>query len=242
MKILTVDIGNTHTKTAIFEDNKLLSNCIVHSIDEFAKYVCQNKPQVACICSVGADVFQHLELLKSDNITTFHLTHQLHLPFQIDYSTPHTLGMDRVAAVAGALHFFPNKSCLIIDAGTCITYDFIENGITYRGGAIAPGLEMRLQAMHQFTQKLPKPDLHWPENFEGKSTNTSLLSGACIGILDEIDGKIDRYKSRYGDVKVLICGGNAELLSKHTKNNIFAEPLLVLFGLNKIAQFHVNKS
>jgi type III pantothenate kinase len=149
--------------------------------------------------------------------------------------------MDRVAGVAAAQHLFPNKNCLVIDAGTCITYDFLSKDSVYTGGAIAPGIQMRLKAMHEFTHKLPQPELTWPVDFEGKSTNQALLSGVCLGVADEIIGKIERYIQRYGNVQVLLCGGNSVMLAKHIKNNIFAVPSLVLEGLNQILLFHVKK-
>jgi type III pantothenate kinase len=161
------------------------------------------------------------------------------VPFFIDYGTPQTLGMDRVAAVAGALYHFPGQASLVIDMGTCVTYDFINKEGHYLGGAISPGLKMRLRAMHDYTQKLPLAELSdAPEEFIGSSTVACLQSGAYFGLLGEINDTVERYEGRFGTLNVLLCGGDTPLFDKHTKKSIFAAPDLVLFGLHKILQLH----
>lgn len=238
---LAIDIGNTRIKLGLFNNNQFLAEYIINNHSELTLFLTQHKIGQAVMCSVGIGADEVFNLLHSHQISVLRVTHQTKFPFSIAYQTPQTLGMDRVAAIAGAKHFFGTKNCLVIDAGTCVTYDFITAAGIYQGGAISPGLEMRLKAMHQFTQKLPKPDLAWPDNMEGLTTNQSLLSGACVGLVDEINGRIERYEAKYGEVVTLICGGDAQLLAKHTKNNIFAQPSLVLYGLNQIVQFNANK-
>jgi type III pantothenate kinase len=241
MITLAIDIGNTRTKVAVFNQNELIAEVHLHQLDDLPVFLQTQQPDYAVMCAVGAGADEIAEVILSHQIPLLRVTHQTVFPFIIQYKTPQTLGMDRVAGIAAAQYLYPHKNCLVIDAGTCITYDFLSENNQYTGGAIAPGLQMRLKAMHEFTLKLPQPDLIWPEDFEGQSTNDALLSGVCFGLADEINGKIERYTQRYGPLQVLLCGGNAAMLAKHIKNNIFAVPSLVLVGLNQILLFHVNK-
>lgn len=236
---LAIDIGNSRTKVAFFEVNKLMHEQIIDNENQWHALIKNFKPQYAVMSAVGAGADAVSAILSALKVSLLQVNYQTPLPFTINYNTPQTLGMDRVAAIAAAQFLYPNKNCLVIDAGTCITYDFISANSSYQGGAIAPGMHMRLQAMHEFTHKLPLPNLNWPEDFEGKSTEQSLLSGVCIGVADEINGRIARYSERYGQLQVIICGGNSHLLAKHIKNNIFAAPSLVLMGLNQILLFNV---
>jgi type III pantothenate kinase len=236
---LAIDIGNTRTKVAFFEVNKLMHEQIIDNENQWHALIKNFKPQYAVMSAVGAGADAVTAILSVLKVSLLQVNYQTPLPFTINYNTPQTLGMDRVAAIAAAQFLYPNINCLVIDAGTCITYDFISADSSYQGGAIAPGMHMRLQAMHEFTHKLPLPNLNWPEDFEGKSTEQSLLSGVCIGVADEINGRIARYTERYGQLQVIICGGNSHLLAKHIKNNIFAAPSLVLMGLNQILLFNV---
>lgn len=236
---LAIDIGNSRTKVAFFEVNKLMHEQIIDNENQWHALIKNFKPQYAVMSAVGAGADAVSAILSALKVSLLQVNYQTPFPFTINYNTPQTLGMDRVAAIAAAQFLYPNKNCLVIDAGTCITYDFISANSSYQGGAIAPGMHMRLQAMHEFTHKLPLPNLNWPEDFEGKSTEQSLLSGVCIGVADEINGRIARYSERYGQLQVIICGGNSHLLAKHIKNNIFAAPSLVLMGLNQILLFNV---
>ena len=236
---LAIDIGNSRTKVAFFEVNKLMHEQIIDNENQWHALIKNFKPQYAVMSAVGAGADAVSAILSALKVSLLQVNYQTPFPFTINYNTPQTLGMDRVAAIAAAQFLYPNKNCLVIDAGTCITYDFISTNRSYQGGAIAPGMHMRLQAMHEFTHKLPLPNLNWPEDFEGKSTEQSLLSGVCIGVADEINGRIARYTERYGQLQVIICGGNSHLLAKHIKNNIFAAPSLVLMGLNQILLFNV---
>lgn len=240
MITLTVDNGNTSIKAGIFQDDVLLETFIfnIEQSGQLHSIIRKHQPSHSILCSVGQDVSQVEDVLKAHTAFT-QLTYQTPLPFHMAYRTPQTLGTDRIAAVAGACHFFPGKACLVIDAGTCITYDFITADAQYLGGAIAPGLRMRLQAMHHFTQKLPELTFEQPADFIGDSTQSCMLSGAFYGMAGEINATIARYEERYGKVQVISCGGDSAGFDKHIKSNIFAAPFLVLYGLNKILRFHV---
>jgi type III pantothenate kinase len=193
------------------------------------------------ISSVGTEAGEMVAQLERNGFDVLLVNGQTPLPFTNLYKTPQTLGIDRIAAVAGAQFLFPQKNGLVIDAGTCITYDAISSNGEYKGGAISLGLTLRLRALHEFTNKLPLIEPRWPMNLEGNSTEESILAGVCVGLIDEINGKIQRYEQQYSELQVILTGGDADFLGKHLKSNIFAAPLLVLLGLNQILLFNVKK-
>ncbi|HYG16741.1 MAG TPA: type III pantothenate kinase, partial [Bacteroidia bacterium] len=131
------------------------------------------------------------------------------------------------------------ENCLVIDAGTCITYDFIDAEKNYHGGSISPGLTMRFKAMHEFTGKLPLAAPEWPVDFTGNTTLTSLQTGVAFGMVGEINSFISLYKSRWNGLKVLMCGGDTEFLAKRCESEIFAAPDLVISGLNEILKYNL---
>jgi type III pantothenate kinase len=173
--------------------------------------------------------------------TYLRLHHQLPLPIRLNYATPHTLGMDRIAAVAGASAHFEKRDLLVIDAGTCITYDFLNKDLIYSGGAISPGIRMRFKALHTFTGQLPF--INWKNGdhaeMTGDSTETSIVSGVVNGAISEVTGFIDHYRSHYDNLQVVMTGGDLETFDKALKNRIFADPNLVLLGLNKILRYNI---
>lgn len=233
---IAIDIGNTATKIGLFNQTELVQHQRFENDDVFknASIFQEFNPQSIIISSVNSVVEKVFDFEKSQ-AKVINLNHQTPLPFTLEYQTPDTLGKDRIAAVAGARTIFPNQNVLVIDAGTCLTYDLLTKDKAYHGGAISPGVQMRLQSMHHFTNKLPL--LNW--EFEmpqkvGKSTITSMLSGAVRGLILEIDGFIQEYEKSYENLKVILTGGDAKLFEKELKNGIFADPNLVLKGLNEI--------
>lgn len=163
------------------------------------------------------------------------LTHLTPLPFSNRYATPNTLGKDRLAAVAGAHALFPQQNCLVLDAGTCLKYDWISESGEYGGGNIAPGLQMRAKAMHHFTAKLPEVTLHIPENFIGVSTEAALQNGAFLGAILEIEGFMRLFKASFDNIRWVLTGGDADFLALHLKHGpLQLVPQLTLYGLNHI--------
>jgi type III pantothenate kinase len=234
-KTVVVDIGNTRNKAAVFEGDTFTEKLVFDSLnlEPLTELITKYQPVTSLVSSVGVDALAVTQLLKQ-HTKCYELSSSLEVPFKNLYATPQTLGMDRMAAVAGAMHFFVAKNCLVIDAGTCVTYDFITANAEYLGGAISPGLMMRLKAMAHFTQRLPEVTFELPQTYIGNSTQNSMLSGAYFGLLGEINDTITRYEEQFGEVQVLLCGGDTGLFDKHTKKSIFAAPDLVLYGLNKI--------
>lgn len=238
---LIIDIGNTFVKLAVFEEDTLvfhqkqndLLGSIIHEINQ--KYFLQS----AIISSVRDDNAAIDEVLQKINIPFVWLNHQLQFPFKNHYKTPKTLGLDRLAAVAGAMAGYPKSNRLVIDMGTCVTFDFVDENDIYYGGSIAPGFQMRLKALHQFTQKLPLI-LYENQSIEliGDSTKNSILSGVYNGYRQEILGMISVYEQQYNDLKIVLTGGDFKLFDLEVKNRIFADEFLVLRGLYQILKLN----
>ena len=238
---LIVDIGNTSVKMAVFQNNSLLSKS-VFSLSDFSNNFQKIKSQfpeikASILSSVVTNISEEKKLLQQ-NTNFIELSPDVPLPFQNKYATPATLGKDRIALVAAAVASFPEKNTLVIDAGTCVTFDFKNAKEEYLGGAISPGLEMRFKALHKFTAKLPllKPG----ENLEliGNSTEASITSGVVNGLLFEIDGTIASYVTEYEDLTIILTGGDTQFLSVRLKNGIFANSNFLLEGLNYILEFN----
>ena len=228
-----IDLGNTRIKAAFFEGTTLLDMSVCQSEEALDTLLSERRPERIALCAVGKQADSLLPLLQK-HASVLVLSWQTKLPFRILYETPQTLGVDRMAAVAGAWHLHPGEACLVIDAGTCITYDFIDAKGQYHGGIISPGFAMRLKAMHSFTAALPELELTEDAPLVGKSTRSAMLSGAINGTLGEIESLIDRYEDKFGTIRVLACGGNSNYFESSIKRHIFAVPYLVLIGLNTI--------
>lgn len=238
---LIIDIGNTRIKTAVFDDVKMIHNesltlesFIAGAIKILKKYTCEN----AIISSVGSLNKSQIDQLRN-KINLIELDYNTKVPFVNKYSTPKTLGVDRIALVSQAISKYPNKNVLIIDAGTCVTYDFINNKGVYYGGAISPGLQMRYKALHLFTEKLPLFEPSEIVELVGNSTEKSIHSGVIYGVINEIDGIISQYRKKNTDLTVVLTGGDVKFLSNRLKNGIFANPNFLLEGLNTILTYNI---
>ncbi|MFY7672639.1 type III pantothenate kinase [Tenacibaculum sp. MEBiC06402] len=232
---LIIDVGNTRVKVAVFEKDNLKELVVFQKgkiISEIKKIVKKFTISEGIISAVAT--LSEKKLLKLHEILKLiELNHNTNVPFNNNYTTPNTLGVDRIALAAYAASNHPNKNVLVIDAGTCITFDFVNKG-NYLGGAISPGLKMRYKSLHNYTSKLPLLETQEPFSFIGDNTNNCIHSGVVNGIINEIDGVINQYKSKYQDLTVVLTGGDTNFLAKQLKNHIFANPNLVLEGLHKI--------
>lgn len=238
---LIVDVGNTYVKFAVFFNADLIYK-LSFKLNEFEKQykiVKKDFPKLkkAIISSVGHLSKEQVELIKND-LNVLELTSGLKFPFENDYQTPKTLGVDRIALVCASVHQFPNTNVLIIDAGTCITYDFITKENHYKGGAISPGLRLRYLSLNNLTANLPLLDTKLPDNVIGNSTDSSIHSGVVYGAINEIDGVINQYQGDYSDLTVILTGGDSKFLSNQLKNTIFAKSNFLLEGLNFILEYN----
>ena len=241
---LIIDVGNSFVKLAVFKGRILKHkevvelNLVLGSINILKeKYTSINK---AIISSVGKLNNADIKAI-SKSFDVMILDSNVKLPFKNLYATPNTLGVDRMAVVCASVEQFPNNNVLIIDAGTCITYDFVTAKNEYLGGAISPGLRMRYKSLNNLTANLPLLESEIPKSIIGNSTNESIHSGVVYGIIKEIDGVIEAYNQKYSDLTVILTGGDANFLSKQLKSSIFANSNFLLEGLNYILQFNSNE-
>lgn len=190
------------------------------------------------ILSSTAIVPNEWEEYLNGNYQYIRLNTMTPVPIENTYRTPKTLGKDRIAAVIGAKVLFPNKDCLVIDAGTCITYDLMNSEAVYLGGNIAPGISMRLKAMDEFTAVLPLVEKQHPDTDRGYSTETAIRAGAVYGTSLEIEGFIQRFNKQTEELTVILTGGDAPLLDKLVAWDTYVETHLVLIGLNKILEYN----
>jgi len=238
---LCIDQGNSRTKIGIFSQNKLIEFKIFEIFGSTEISMLRNNfPINRCIfSSVALENDQLLAELRGKWSNLIILSHLTNVPIDNRYKTPETLGKDRLAAIVGASFIKPNNDILVIDAGTAITYDFIDANNVYWGGNIAPGLNLRLRALHEFTEKLPLIEIQVESTELGNDTQSALISGALYGVVYEIDGYINHLKIKYPKLSVFLTGGSTFYFDTKLKNAIFAEPNLVLIGLNRILQYNV---
>lgn len=240
---LIVDVGNSYVKFAVFQQGKLIHKIVseLSLLNDTYKNIKDNFLNIekVIISSVGKLESKQIETIKKqDNVLI--LNSDVKFPFQNLYKTPKTLGVDRIALVSAAVNQFQNKNVLIIDAGTCITYDYITSKNQYLGGAISPGIRLRYHSLHNLTANLPLLDSEIPKNIIGQSTSEAIHSGVINGVLKEIDGVIDEYQKKYSDLTVILTGGDTNFLSNQLKNSIFANSNFLLEGLNFILEFNTD--
>ena len=241
--LLAVDVGNTRIKVAVFEHNTLLFHLIFpaeQAVENF-KIIFQRYTKIdsVMLSSVGKDL--KIDFKQFPSVLSVHIICSDNMfPFVNKYSTPKTVGIDRLVLAAGATLLFPAANRLVIDIGTCVTYDFIDAQNQYWGGAISPGLRLRYESLHQFTTKLPLLTKEEPIHFIGNSTNQSIHSGVVNGLIYEIDGFIDQYKKGSENFTIILTGGDADFLAKRLKNTIFANSNFLLESLNQFFQYKIN--
>jgi type III pantothenate kinase len=238
---LIIDVGNTFVKFAVFQNDKLIEKTIFE-LSEFKqqyKNIRKDFPKLkhAIISSVGRLSKKQIELVD-DDLKVLELNYKTNVPFKNSYKTPKTLGVDRIALASASVNQFPDNNVLIIDAGSCITYDFVTDENEYLGGAISPGIGLRYKALHNLTANLPLLEKDQPKTIIGNTTELSIHSGVVIGVIKEIDGVIDQYKGKHQDLTVILTGGDAKFLSNQLKNSIFANSNFLLEGLNFILDFN----
>jgi len=239
--LLAIDVGNTRIKAAVFEADKLIET-IAFNQEEFisrVSFILDLHPKIKTIVVAAVGNLEKKLLSNFVNkVALVFISHESKFPFQNLYATPTTLGIDRMVLAAGAVLSYPAQNRLIIDAGTCITYDFVDEKNHYLGGAISPGIRLRYEALHQQTAKLPLLTKNYPESFIGNSTEESIHTGVVGGVIHEIEGFIAAYQSQYAKFIIILTGGDAEFLAKRLKNTIFAHSNFLLESLNQTFQYH----
>jgi type III pantothenate kinase len=239
---LIVDIGNTSTKVAGFENDEMIWQKTYKSLtnlkNDLDKMIITN----AIISSVAREELTNF--VKNVVPKSIILNHLLPIPIKNLYKTPKTLGNDRLANAVAGYRLFNDSNTLIIDAGTCLKFDFINKNNEYLGGAIAPGLRMRFNALHTLTANLPLIENFDEVELIGNDTNSSMISGCYNGIINEIEATIVHYTNMYNDLNVILTGGDVSRIEKmdfSQKNSIFADRWLTLKGLNEILKYNAEK-
>jgi len=239
---LCIDVGNTQVKIGVYDAKNSLLSFSKHpqlTIAVLETLFLKFEIKQAILSSVRVEHAAVLEFLERNLKTVLQLSSKTNVPIQSQYETPETLGNDRLAAVVGANALYPQEGVLVLDAGTCITYDFITAEATYMGGSILPGIKMRFQALHELTAKLPLIEAAHLDCFIGTSTKTSIQTGVLYGVLYELRGFKLQYEQEFGNIRVIVTGGDASYFESQLKNEIFAQPKLVLIGLNKILNYNI---
>ncbi|AZJ36808.1 type III pantothenate kinase [Tenacibaculum singaporense] len=233
---LIIDVGNTRVKVAVFEIDTIKEVFTFEKtniISELKKIISNFSISNSIVSSVANFTDEETKKI-AELLNPVFLDSNTKVPFENLYKTPKTLGVDRIALASAAIKRYPNQNVLVLDAGTCITYEFIIDEGNYLGGAISPGIAMRYKALHTFTSKLPLLEANELENFIGTDTESSIHSGVINGVCNEIDGIIAQYQKKYPDLTVVLTGGDTYFLSKQLKSVIFAHPNFVLEGLHTI--------
>ena len=238
--LLTIDVGNSRIKVAVFEHNKQLDFFIFETKEAlkifeniFKKYSNIEKITLSSVGKLEENVLNYIK----NSFPTEIISHKTTFPFTNLYSTPETLGVDRMVLAAGATLMYPNQNRLIIDAGTCITYDFVNSKNEYLGGAISPGIKIRYKSLNDYTSKLPLLELTENEFLIGDSTKNSIHSGVVNGVIFEIEGFISQYSLKNQDLTIILTGGDAIFLAKRLKSTIFANSNFLLESLNLLSLY-----
>ncbi len=238
---LVLDFGNTKIKAAVFSDKNEIVEIFTweeYNRDAINKIKANYHIDSALLCSVVSVSEEIEEHIKADLSYYLKLDSSTRLPIKNKYSTPKTLGLDRVAAAVGANMLCPNKPLLIIDLGTAITYDFVNSSNEFEGGNIAPGVNMRLRAMNMFTNKLPLLEAKKEEKLLGDDTNSAMMAGVLRGIEFEIEGYISEIMKKNQNLSVFLTGGDVFFFEKTLKSSIFVVSNLLLMGLNEILRYN----
>ncbi len=239
MTTLCLDFGNTRLKAAIFTNDILGEEIMLpdDSIETIGQILEKWKPGKSILSSVinhNEAIEQHLS-----GKTNFHkLSHLTKVNFTCPVGKPETIGADRLALVAAAVHFYPGRNNLVIGLGSCITYNFVNQYHQFLGGSISPGMDMRFRCMHEYTAKLPLVQADWNYPLIGYDTKTNLQSGVITGIASEIDGFIEKYEQKYGNFNVVLTGGNSAYFASQLKNRIFADYNFLFKGLYALSEIN----
>ena len=236
---MVIDIGNSFSKVGLFDKNILIEykEFKLFSVDDIKSFFSSKTITNSIISNVSSydkKVFEFLNM--NSNLVLFDA--EIKLPFKNKYGSVETIGNDRIALVSQASRLYPDKNVLVIDSGSCITYDFLNDKNEYLGGGISPGLNMKLKALNNQTARLPLVKKTQIKYLIGKSTESSILSGVINGTLGEINYIIEEYKKRYKKIVIILTGGDLNFLFNHIKNGILADPKFLLSGLNFLIELN----
>lgn len=231
---LAIDIGNSRIKWARFEGRSVIGSGMTPQADleALGQLIRFHSEDDLAISSVVHLEPEFISICKSHDALLIDASTPI--PLKNNYSTPKTLGVDRLCAAIGAKSLFPNHPVLSVDIGTCVKYEFISEDGAYEGGNISPGMQMRFAALNNYTAKLPMLDPQKLEGPIGHSTNEALRLGVQQGMLFEIRTMIDTMRALHPRLKTVGTGGDLPFFVNELNSHIFADLLLVLRGINEI--------
>jgi type III pantothenate kinase len=234
--VIVIDSGNTFTKIGQFDNGKLNKIYNNESISGVIQTIRKLNPSKIVAGSVNFSI----DIIKEHiaDIPIYSIDNETPVPYNLNYKTPETLGIDRKAVITYAWDKKPNEDILVIDAGSCITYDFIGKDGVYLGGGISPGLEMRFRSLHEYTANLPEVSFQEEAYLIGDSTRNSILSGVINGTITEINGIITQYEEKFDNLTIFMSGGSAIFFESKIKRSIFAIPNMGLLGLFCIYEYN----
>jgi len=235
--ILTIDVGNTNVKVAVFKQFNIVDMSVFqkNNFQNNFQIIFKKYPNLTKAILASVSMLDEMDSIWLKNkIEVVEITADSNFPFKNKYITPTTLGIDRRVLASGAVLQYPSQDVLIIDAGTCVTYDFITNKNEYLGGAISPGLRLRYQALNDYTAKLPLLENNSPDNFIGNSTDESIHSGVVNGLCFEIEGFISEFSVKNEQFTIILTGGDAIFLANRLKSTIFADENFLLKSLHQL--------
>jgi len=241
---LIIDIGNSRVKLAIFKQRSILffNQISVVDLEHSIKETLANYPKIEQILLASVINLQRKKIKALfGRYNPIFLDHKLKFPFVNLYKTPTTLGVDRLALASAAVCKYPDQNVVVIDLGSCLTYDFIDSKRNFHGGGISPGLQMRYKALNEYTDRLPLLDAEIPVSIIGNTTESAIHSGVVFGIINEIEGIVASYDNKYSNLIVILTGGDSNFLLKQLKISIFANSNFLLEGLNFLLEFNSNK-
>jgi type III pantothenate kinase len=234
---LILDVGNSLLKIALFKKSELIQK--IKFLENYKRniedIISKNNVTHSIISNVGRIDDSIINILK-ESTNLLLVSNQLKVPFKNLYKSKNTLGQDRLALVSAAAFNFPNENVLIVDVGSCITYDFKNNNNEYLGGGISPGISMRFKSLNTFTSNLPLIDFDSIHQLIGNNTKNSINSGVINGTISEINGIIHQYCEEFKNIRIILTGGDSNFLLKRIKNSIFADQNFLLVGLNKLLE------
>ena len=239
MTTLAFDFGNTRLKAAVFSNGSFVEEITLvdDSLSTIELLLQKHNPSKSILASVINHDVKMESLLASH--TRFHkISHTSALNFTTSISKPETIGADRLCLIAAAVNLFPKQNNLIIGLGSCITYNFLNQEHQFMGGSISPGMDMRFKAMHDYTSKLPLVQNESNFPFIGYDTKTNLQSGVVYGIINEIEGFVDKYSQKYGNFNAVLTGGNADYFASQLKCKIFADKYFLFKGLYALSELN----
>lgn len=239
MITICFDFGNTRLKAAVFNGAEITAEIVLENDDNESISALLDLYQPArTILSSIIDHNQSIEIILAERSVFHKLSPATTISFTTPVGKPETIGADRLALVAAAVHYYPKMNSLIIALGSCITYNFVNQYHQFLGGGISPGMDMRFRSMHDHTARLPLITASWNFPLIGYDTKTNMLSGVIYGMACEIDGIIEKYADKYSNFNVVLTGGNSAYFASQLKKEIFADHNFLFKGLYALSELN----